>query len=181
MSRHRVSPSPFLSSSSHTTQFHYTNSYTYSHPNLNFLQYTLQILVPHVMWSAQVVRDLKIDHTQHHLSTCMEPKVRNSAVGWQWNTHIHIGETCHSLSDHNNGHRFTTKVLNPNLPVPSTLNPTRSVFRIAGLLVLYVSFLIPHLTTFASILKLHTNSSTNHIMPWFKHPLKPLLYFHLHT
>ena len=26
MSRHRVSPSPFLSSSSHTTQLHYTNS-----------------------------------------------------------------------------------------------------------------------------------------------------------
>ena len=53
MSRHRVSPSPFLSSSSsHTTQLHCTNSYTYSHPNLNFLQYTIQILVPHVMWSA---------------------------------------------------------------------------------------------------------------------------------
>ena len=52
MSRHRVSPSPFLSSSSsfHTTQLHYTNSYTYSHPNLNFLQYTIQILIPHIMW-----------------------------------------------------------------------------------------------------------------------------------
>ena len=53
MSRHRVSPSLFLSSSSHTTQLHYTNNNTYSHPNLNFLQYTIQILVPHVMWSAQ--------------------------------------------------------------------------------------------------------------------------------
>ena len=63
MSRHRVSPSPFLSSSSHTTQLHYTNSYTYSHLNLNFLQYTIQILIPHVMWSAQVVRELKIDHS----------------------------------------------------------------------------------------------------------------------
>ena len=63
MSRHRVSPSPFLASSSHTTQQHYTNSYTYSHLNLNFLQYTIQILVAHVMWSAQAVRDLKIDHT----------------------------------------------------------------------------------------------------------------------
>ena len=30
MSWHRVSPSPFLSSSSYTTQLHYTNSYTYS-------------------------------------------------------------------------------------------------------------------------------------------------------
>ena len=68
MSRHRVSPSPFFSSSSHTTQLHYTNTYTYSHPNPNFLQYTIQILVPHVMWSAQVVRDSKIDHTQRHLS-----------------------------------------------------------------------------------------------------------------
>ena len=38
MSRPRVSPSPFLSSSSRTTQLHYTNSYTYSHPNLSFLQ-----------------------------------------------------------------------------------------------------------------------------------------------
>ena len=61
MSRQRVSPSPLHSSSSH-----YTNSYTYSYPNLNFLLYTIQILVPHVMWSAKVVRDLKIDHTQHH-------------------------------------------------------------------------------------------------------------------
>ena len=69
MSQHRVSPSPFLSpSSSHTTQLHYTNSYTYSHPNLNFLQYTIQILVPHVMWSAQAVHHSKIDHTQCHLS-----------------------------------------------------------------------------------------------------------------
>ena len=64
----RVAPSPSLSASSHTTQLHYTNSYTYSHPNLNFLQYIIQILVPHVMWSAQAVRELKIDHTQRHLS-----------------------------------------------------------------------------------------------------------------
>ena len=49
ISRHRVSPSPFLSSSSRTTQLHYMNSYTYSHPNLNFIQYTIQILVPHVI------------------------------------------------------------------------------------------------------------------------------------
>ena len=46
-----------------TTQLHYTNTYTYSHPNLNFLQYTIQILVPHVMWSAQAVHDSKIDDT----------------------------------------------------------------------------------------------------------------------
>ena len=63
MSQHWVSPSPFLSSSSHTTQLHYTNSYAYNHPNLNFLQYTIQILIPHVMWSAQVVSDSKIVHT----------------------------------------------------------------------------------------------------------------------
>ena len=38
MNRHRVSPSLFLSSSSHTnTTLHYSS--TYSHPNLNFLHY----------------------------------------------------------------------------------------------------------------------------------------------
>ena len=63
MSRHWVSPSPFLSSSSHTAQLHYTNSYIYSHPNLNFLQYTIQILITHAMWSAQVVCEVKINHT----------------------------------------------------------------------------------------------------------------------
>ena len=68
MSRHRVSSSPFLSPSSHTTQLHYTNTYTYSHPNLNFLQYTIQILVPHIMWSARAVHDSKKDHIQCHLS-----------------------------------------------------------------------------------------------------------------
>ena len=84
MSRHLVSPSPFLSSLSHTTQFGrhqvspspFLSSFsrrtqlrcTYSHPNLNFLQYTIQTLVPHVMWSAQAVCDSKIDHTQRHLS-----------------------------------------------------------------------------------------------------------------
>ena len=80
MSRHRVSPSPFLSSSYHTTQLHYTNRYTYSHPNLNFLQYTIQILVPQVIWSAPVVRDLKIYHTQRHLSALRGIRSRNSAV-----------------------------------------------------------------------------------------------------
>ena len=56
MSRHRVSPSPFLSSSSHTTQLHHTNSYTYSHPNLNFLQHctdarsTRNVVCPSGAW-----------------------------------------------------------------------------------------------------------------------------------
>ena len=62
MSQHGVSPSPFLSSSSHTPQHNYTTqtvTHTVSHPNLNFLQYTIQILIPHVMWSAQAVRDSK--------------------------------------------------------------------------------------------------------------------------
>ena len=68
ISWHWISPSPFLSSSSHTTQLHYTNSYTYRHPNLNFLWYTIQILVPHIICPAQAVHELKIDHTQHHLS-----------------------------------------------------------------------------------------------------------------
>ena len=87
--RHRVSPPPFLSSSSHTTQLHYTNNYTYRHPKLNFLQYTIPILVPPVMWSAQAVHELKIDHTQCHLSALCRTRAYNSAVGWHWNTQIH--------------------------------------------------------------------------------------------
>ena len=53
-------------------QLHYTNSYTYSHPNLNFLQYTIQKLVPHVMWSAQVVRDFK--NTPHSMPSIRLPR-----------------------------------------------------------------------------------------------------------
>ena len=78
-SRHRVSPSPFLSSS-HTKQLHYANSCTYSHPNLNFLEYTIQILIPHVMWSVQAVRELKIHHTQRHLSALSG--IRSTQVQW---------------------------------------------------------------------------------------------------
>ena len=37
------------------------------------------------MWSALVVRYLKIDHTQRHLSALREPEAHNSAVGWHWN------------------------------------------------------------------------------------------------
>ena len=99
MSRHRVSSSPFLSSSSHTTQLHYTSSYTYSHPNLNFLQYTIQILIPHVMWPAQAVHELKIDHNQCHLSCLVWNPKHNSAVGWHWNTHIHIIIHCTVCND----------------------------------------------------------------------------------
>ena len=40
------------------------------------------------MWSAQAVRDLKIDHTYAIYPPCTEPEARNSAVGWHWNTHI---------------------------------------------------------------------------------------------
>ena len=89
MSQHRVSPSPFLSSSSlQTTQLHYTNSYTYSHPNLNFLQYTIQILVPHAMWSAQAMRDSKIATLNPIYPPCAEPEACNIAVGWHWNRPI---------------------------------------------------------------------------------------------
>ena len=90
MSRHRVSPSPFLSSSSHTTRLHYTNSYTYSRPNLNVLQYTIQILVPHVMWSAQAVRELKIDNNSTP-SIRLERNPKHVIVQWVGiRTHTHI-------------------------------------------------------------------------------------------
>ena len=86
MSRHRFSSSPFLSSPSLTTQLHYTNSYTYSHPNLNFLEYTIQILNTHEMWAAQSVRDSKIDHTQFHLSALRGTRSASQCSGLTFGT-----------------------------------------------------------------------------------------------
>ena len=76
MRRYRVSAAPSFSSS--------------SHPYLNFLQYTIQILVPHVMWSAQAERESKIDHIRRIYPPSTEIEARNCAVGWHWNTHTHI-------------------------------------------------------------------------------------------
>ena len=53
----------------HNTITVHKHFHTHSHHNLNFPQYTIQILVPHVMWSAQAVCEWKIDHTSYHLSS----------------------------------------------------------------------------------------------------------------
>ena len=48
------------------------------------------------MWSAQAVRDSKIDHTNRHLTypPCAEPEARNTAVGWRhWNKQEQISLT----------------------------------------------------------------------------------------
>ena len=42
------------------------------------------------MWSAQAVRDSKIDHFNAIYPPCLQPQPRNSAVGWHWNTHISV-------------------------------------------------------------------------------------------
>ena len=47
----------------HTTDVHYKNNYTYSHPNLTSFSIKIQIHIPHVTWSAQEERESKIDHT----------------------------------------------------------------------------------------------------------------------
>ena len=78
---------------------------------------------------------------------------------------FYIGETCCSLSDYMNGHRFTTTVVNPDLELPSTHNPTRSLSKNAGLSVSYTSYQTPPSTRSTTNLKLHTNSSSNHNTP----------------
>ena len=50
----------------HTT--HTTKLLHIQSPNLNLFQHTIQIHISHVLWSVQAVHELKIDHTQHHLS-----------------------------------------------------------------------------------------------------------------
>ena len=47
--------------------------------------------------------------------------------------------------------------------LPFTSNPTRSISKNASLLVSFTNCQIPPLTTFATSLKLHTNSSSNHV------------------
>ena len=77
MIRHRVSTFslPIIIVIPHNTIILHKNSYTYSHPNLNFLQYTIQILVPHVMWSVQAITLNAI------YPPCVEAEARNIAVG----------------------------------------------------------------------------------------------------
>ena len=39
------------------------------------------------MWSAQAVRDSKIDALNAIYTPCVEPEASNSSAGWHWNTH----------------------------------------------------------------------------------------------
>ena len=55
---------------------------TYSHHNLTFFSIKMLIYIPHETWSAQVVRESKIDHTNAIYPHSTEPKVRNSAISW---------------------------------------------------------------------------------------------------
>ena len=90
MNRHRVSPSPFLSSSSHTTQLHYTSIYTYSHPNFNFLVHytdtrpTCNVVCPSNAW---------IENRPHSMpSICLAWNPKHVIVQWvgiRTHTHTH--------------------------------------------------------------------------------------------
>ena len=77
MSQHRVSPSPILSSSSHTPQSHYTNSYTYRHPNFNFLQHCTDTLPTRNV----VVRDSK-NRPDLMPSICLVQNPKHVIVQW---------------------------------------------------------------------------------------------------
>ena len=92
---------------------------------------------------------------------------------------FYIGETRRSLSDHMNGHRFTTTVLNPDLPVAIHTQSTRSLSKNAGLTVSYTNYLTPPQTTSAANLKLHNNSSSNPNTPPVSTSINPLK-FHPH-
>ena len=59
------------------------------------------------------------------------------------------------------GHGSSPRYRTQTYQLLSTLNPTRSLSRNAGLLVSYTNYLIPPQTTSAANLKLHTNLSSN--------------------
>ena len=88
---HQVSPSPFPSSSSHTTHLHYKiNLYIHSTLTSLLSVYNYKIHISHVTWSAQEVRESKIDHTNTIFLHGTKPKAHNSSIGWQYNTHTHF-------------------------------------------------------------------------------------------
>ena len=72
---------------------------------------------------------------------------------------FYIGETHHSLSDHMNGHRFTTIYQTQTYQLLSTHNPTRSLSKNASLSVSYTIYLTPSQATFTTNLKVQTNLS----------------------
>ena len=78
---------------------------------------------------------------------------------------FYIGETCRSFltvwMDTASPPQFRTQTCQ----LPFTPNPTRTLSRNAGLLVSYTNCQTPSLTTFAASLKLHNNSSSNHVAP----------------
>ena len=74
---------------------------------------------------------------------------------------FYTGETSCSLSDRMNGHRFTTTVSNPDLPVAIHTQSHQIPFQECCLLVSYTNYLTPPQTTSSGNLKLHTNLSSN--------------------
>ena len=60
------------------------NNYTYSHPNLTFFSTQIQIayISPHIIWSAQEVHVLKIDHANAIYLPSAEPKAWDNDVVW---------------------------------------------------------------------------------------------------
>ena len=98
MSRHRVPPSPFLSSSSQTTQLHYTNSYTYSHPNLNFLQHCTDTLPTRNVVCQSGAWFENRPHLTPFIHLACNPK--NVIVQWVGiGTHTHTHTHTHIIKD----------------------------------------------------------------------------------
>ena len=78
---------------------------------------------------------------------------------------FYTGETCHSLSDHVNGHHFTTTVSNPDLPVAIHTQSHQIPFQDCWSISVIHKLPDPSPTTFAVNWKQHTNSSFNHVTP----------------
>ena len=88
---------------------------------------------------------------------------------------FYIGETHRSLSDHMNGHRFTTMVSNPDLPVVIHTQSHQIPFQECWFVsvIPYTNYLTPPQTTSTANLKLHTNLSSNPDTPLVSTSVNP--------
>ena len=89
MCRHRVSPFPFSSSSSHIQHATLQNNYTYSHPKLTFFQYTNTDTPPRNEVCPSGAQS-KIDQTNAIYPRSAEPEAsRVQGVGIKRHMHTH--------------------------------------------------------------------------------------------
>ena len=162
MSRHRVSPSPFLSSSqhNHTTQT-VTHTVTLTSTSYSTL-YRYSSHTKHRLPKRCVIR--KQTTVNAIYPPCVEPEAHNIAVGWHWNSHTHTHTHTHAHTHtHTHTHspcwcpqswQLSNSSLSCDTSVASTFYPT---------FIGYVFQFCPQLVYMISLFRLPFSRSSCHL------------------